>query len=76
MNKARSILLVPLVILLACTGFGSAEANLRSTALMSPNQGYCRDGRQHADIGRCPENRPHGVTQRKRRGNYWFWHPQ
>jgi len=76
MNKARSILLVPLVIVFTWAGHGSAQANAHSTALMSPNQGYCKDGRQHADISRCPENRPRGATQRKRRGNYWFWHAQ
>jgi hypothetical protein len=41
----------------------TAGASWRSSTLMGPNQGYCKDGRQHADVRDCAENRS-GATRR------------
>ena len=45
----------------------TAEASWKSSALMGQNQGYCHDGKQHANIANCPENRANGAVHGKKR---------
>ena len=56
--------LVSLTALMIGAAAGTADASWRSSILMGENQGYCKDGRQHADVRACPENRRGGGAAR------------
>jgi hypothetical protein len=65
-SKFCIVLLVSLLVgLTIAVESKPAEANWKLLKLQGPNQGYCKDGRQHADISRCRENRTNAPVQRK-----------
>jgi hypothetical protein len=65
MVKASCLLVVPLLVsLIVAFGVSPVQASWRSSNLMGPNQGYCKDGRQHRDISKCNRN-PHAAKSKK-----------
>jgi len=67
MVKAFRFLAMFLVVGLTVSASGKrAEASWRSSTLMGQNQGYCKGGRQRADLSKCRENRTPGAEKPKK----------
>jgi len=67
MRKMFAVALLAAATLTFLAAAGAARASWRSSYLMAPNQGYCKDGHQHADVSRCPENRKRGAARNRKR---------